>query len=235
MSTAISSLIRSLVVACGLLLCVAASAQAQKALTHSIALNGLGGCDTPGYPLTICRPGSYKLASDLRVPNDTDGVEIQVSLVTLDLNGFSIYQSGTCRSGDGMGIRTAPALTAVTVKNGTVSCHGRNGISLLGGKHRVEQITAIANNLHGIDVGEDSLVTDSNATENGFDGIRAAASSLVLGNIARANGRFGLLLAGTTGWGSNVLTGNPGNFDEPVQVIGGVQMGHNVCNGVACR
>lgn len=230
----VSRRVRPVVMACGLLLCAAASAQAQKALTHSAALTGLGGCDAPGYPLTICRPGSYKLTTDLKVPSDSDGVEIQVSLVTVDLNGFSIYRNGTCGSGTGGGIRSAPALTAVTVMNGTVSCHGRNGISLLGGKHRVERVTSIANNLHGIVIGGDSVVRDSNASQNAFDGIQASAGSMVLANVVRANGRFGLLLGSTTGYGTNVLTDNPGELDNPGNVLGGAQMGHNICDGAAC-
>ena len=221
--------VRSLLVACGLLLCAAAPAHAQKALKHSTALTGLGGCDAPGYPLTICKAGAYKLVGDLKVPAESGGVFVQVSLVTLDLNGFSIYQTGTCGAGSGNGIGSSPALTSVTVMNGTVSCHGGHGVSLLGGKHRVERVTAIANNRNGIVVGEQSLVKDSNATQNGdhgifttvgctvrnntaqangFDGIVASGGSLVIGNTARVNGRFGLLLGGTDGYGNNVLTGN---------------------------
>jgi hypothetical protein len=247
MSVNTISAVRSLVVATVVSLCATAPAFAQRTLNHSTALNGLGGCDEPGYPLTICNPGSYRLASDLRVPAGSDGVVIQVSLVTLDLNGFSIYQTGTCGSGNGNGIRSAPALTAVTVANGTVSCHGANGVSLLGGRHRVERVTAIGNKGRGIVVGEESLVSDSNATQNGatgifaltgcrisgssanangLDGIDADAGSLVFGNTARANAGYGLFLNGAA-YGHNVLSQNA------VQVSGGHSMGHNICIGGA--
>jgi hypothetical protein len=231
---------------------VATTAHAQKALNHSSAVNGIGGCDEPGYPLTICKAGSYKLATDLRVPADSDGIVIQVSLVTLDLNGFSIYQNGGCGSGSGYGIRSAPALTALTVVNGTVSCHGGAGVSLLGGKHRVERVTAIANGAWGIIVGEDSRVENSNASENlvgmytgggcrvagntasanGLDGIFAGPGTLVFGNTARANARYGLFLSGAA-YGNNVLAHNPGNPGNAIQIAGGVPMGPNVCIGAA--
>lgn len=243
--------LRCAVIACVMML-AATTAHAQKALNHSSAVNGIGGCDEPGYPLTICKAGSYKLATDLRVPADSDGIVIQVSLVTLDLNGFSIYQNGSCGSGTGNGIRSAPALTALTVLNGTVSCHGRDGVSLFGGKHRVERVTAIANGRWGIVVGEDSLVENSNTSENGggmsagggcrvagntasangLDGIVAGWGTLVFGNTARANARFGLFLSGAA-YGNNVLADNPGNPGQATQVIGGVPIGPNICIGVA--
>ena len=64
--------------------------------------------------------------------------------------------------------------------------------------------------------------------------IVASVGSMVLDNTARSNGRFGLLLTGA-GYGSNVLSGNAGEFENPnTQVMGGIQMGHNVCNGGPC-
>src|SRR5688572_9727806 len=75
-----------------LLLGSAASAEAQVLLTQAKLNAGLGGCDTPGYPLTICKPGAYKLTGNLgfvvgRNP-DVDIVHITSNAVTLDLNGF---------------------------------------------------------------------------------------------------------------------------------------------------
>jgi parallel beta-helix repeat protein len=223
---------------------------AETTITHAKALAGLGGCDTPGYPVTICRPGRYVLLTDLRVPVGADGVAITVSLVTLDLNGFSIYSAGECGAGAGFGIRSVPFATAITVLNGDVSCQGGIGISLLGGKHRVEQVSALRNST-GIRVGEYSHVRNSIATDNRaygilaeegctisgntaslnrVDGIAETGSAVVLGNTARGNGRFGLNLGTTTGFGDNVLTGN-----TTAQVVGGVSMGSNVCNGQNCQ
>src|SRR5271154_6656573 len=47
--------------------------------------------DAPGFPVTISQPGSYRLSSNLVVPDsNTNAIEITAEFVTLDLNGFSI-------------------------------------------------------------------------------------------------------------------------------------------------
>src|SRR3989442_9173749 len=43
-----------------------------------------------GFPYTISLAGSYKLSGNLLVPNGVDGIKINASNVTLDLNGFNI-------------------------------------------------------------------------------------------------------------------------------------------------
>lgn len=46
--------------------------------------------DAAGFPVTISRSGSYRLSSNLTVPQGSNAVEITASSVTLDLNGFTI-------------------------------------------------------------------------------------------------------------------------------------------------
>lgn len=46
--------------------------------------------DTAGFPVTISRPGSYRLSSNLTVPPGVNAVLISASGVTLDLNGFTV-------------------------------------------------------------------------------------------------------------------------------------------------
>ena len=47
--------------------------------------------DFPGFPVTISRPGSYRLSGNLEVTDpDITAIEITADHVTLDLNGFSI-------------------------------------------------------------------------------------------------------------------------------------------------
>src|SRR5437763_15650196 len=66
-------------------------------INQNVALAGLGGCDTPGFPVTICQAGSDKLSGNLTVPDkDTAAIQITSSSVSLDLNGFAITGSGTC-------------------------------------------------------------------------------------------------------------------------------------------
>ena len=46
--------------------------------------------DTPGFPITISQPGSYRLSGNLSVPSGQNAIVIAAQNVTLDLNGFNI-------------------------------------------------------------------------------------------------------------------------------------------------
>ena len=52
--------------------------------------------DTPGFPVTISQPGSYRLAGNLTVPDaNTTAIEVTATgQVTVDLNGFVISGPG---------------------------------------------------------------------------------------------------------------------------------------------
>jgi hypothetical protein len=52
--------------------------------------------DAPGYPVSINTPGHYRLAGSLTVNAGTNAIEISVSKVTIDLNGFAITGPNTC-------------------------------------------------------------------------------------------------------------------------------------------
>jgi len=81
-----------------LILPAIATASGPVVITQAAALQGgiSGVCDTPGFPITICKPGSYVLGSNLTVPANTDGIDIAVSDVTIDLNGFTLKGPVTC-------------------------------------------------------------------------------------------------------------------------------------------
>jgi len=74
-----------------------------------------------GFPYTISVAGSYKLSGNLMVPSLVDGIKIEASNVTLDLNGFSITTvPGTPSSSVVYLIDVVFPLTGVTVRNGTL-------------------------------------------------------------------------------------------------------------------
>jgi hypothetical protein len=49
-------------------------ALAQTAINQARALKGVGGCDAPGFPVTLCQSGSYKLTGNLLVPDTGVGI-----------------------------------------------------------------------------------------------------------------------------------------------------------------
>ena len=71
-----------------------------------------------GFPYVISQPGSYKLSGNLNVPSGTNGIVIQSSAVTIDLNGFSITSLGFI-TGFETAIRAAGNFRNITIRNGS--------------------------------------------------------------------------------------------------------------------
>jgi parallel beta-helix repeat protein len=208
---------------------------------------------TTVFPINIAVPGSYRLASDLKVTSLTpDVIDIRADDVTLDLNGFSIIGPGS-----GIGINGA-SFDASVVTNGVVTAMAAGGVAL-GDDAVVEGVRAVANGPHafdGIVVGVHSrvignvannnispvteyggvgiycasgcLVSRNTANSNKFIGIRSGSGSLVFGNSVSSNFDVGIDLFEQTGYGKNVME----NDAACLGTFGGTSMGDNVCNGV---
>jgi len=174
--------------------------------------------DTPGFPVRISQPGSYRLIGNLRVTPfsaDTSAIEITSDDVTLDLSGFAILgptvASGMpvtkCEPlGTGIGI-DARRQTNITILNGTIRGMGLYGIWIGGG--RVERVSISHSGRIGIigsGFGGNAFI-DNVVSRNGHDGISAHGygGSRVTGNTVSSNGRVGIR-AETPG--ANTVTGN---------------------------
>jgi hypothetical protein len=154
--------------------------------------------DTPGFPVTISAPGSFKLSGNLTVPDaNTTAIEITSDNVTLDLNGFSILGPVVCSgfpvtsctpTGSGSGVKAGLA-TNVTVLNGVIRGMGAVGVELDEGGVRVEGIRATSNGLAGISASS-AIVTSCEATQNG--GVGIFNSAVVMGNSVRGNASHGV-------------------------------------------
>ena len=171
------------------------------------------------FPVVIDQPGSYVLTSNITLSTDANGIVIDASNVTLDLNGHAIIGPG---SGSGNGIYTYGKHN-ITIKNGTVRDFGGSGIDFAGfylptnvPNFRVEDITAILNGGHGIEAsrstitnctaryngnygigGSYSTITNCTATHNGSHGINAT-SSTVKDCTAYSNGEDGIYATSST-------------------------------------
>ena len=159
--------------------------------------------DTPGFPVTLSQPGSYRLSGNLTVPDaDTTAIRITADAVTLDLNGFSIIGPlicppgiATCLSaGDGIGIEARRNLNvgprALRISNGSVRGVGSIGIVIEGSGNTVERVTVDSNPKGGMTVG--GSVIASSAIRNGAFGIIAG---MVRDSTAAENAGDGILLS----------------------------------------
>jgi hypothetical protein len=198
-----------------------------------------------GFPYKITQSGSYKLSGNLVVSAaNTDGIDIEVNNVTIDLDGFTIQGPVTC-SGAGASLFCPPlspnshgvsASTGnVTVQNGVVAGFVY-GVYLPGpgANNRVLGMTTVGNAIWGIVINQ-GVVRNSVASFN-EGGIACTQSCSITSNQLDFNRLVGLssfFPFGTVGglFGNNEFTGNGVGDFAPTGMF---DQGNNACNGSAC-
>ena len=69
--------------------------------------------DSPGFPVSVTQPGSYRLTGNLDLSAEgvnVSGIAVSVSSATIDLGGFYIAGPTSC-SGSGTSINCSPSTT----------------------------------------------------------------------------------------------------------------------------
>jgi parallel beta-helix repeat protein len=146
-------------------------------------------------PLTaatqIMSSGSYYLPGNIIVPQGSFGVEIFVSDVTIDLNGFSLIGQSTSGSADGIAVQGT--VTDICVKNGTITGFQGAGISGNMSNCRFEKLT-IDNNKGGGIIGTISSSRFQNliVNGNGNTGISITDHNEVDGCVITGNHTVGI-------------------------------------------
>ena len=147
-------------------------------------------------PVTISSPGSYYLTTNLTGASSAHGITISSGNVTLDLNGFVLQ--GVSGSLDG--VRVSGTYTNITVRNGTITGWGWDGVDADNGTTLnvvFERLTVSANGSWGIDTAAGSVVRDCCSVSNHLDGIWCAGG-LVSGCVSRNNGGNGIYVHDST-------------------------------------
>jgi hypothetical protein len=181
--------------------------------------------DSSRYPVTISAPGSYRLTSNLAVPDEnTSAIRVEASSVSIDLNGFEIAGITTCpglpplcvSTGLGSGVEVDDAQReSVSVRNGSIRGMGRAGV-ILGALALVENVRVRENGFLGIALmAAHGAVRHCQAQSNGSFGI-TASGAVVYDNVASVNGQYGIAADGT-------LSGNVANLNA----AGGISAGAN--------
>jgi hypothetical protein len=132
-------------------------------------------------------PGRITSRQNLVIPANQQGISIDANNVSLDLSGFLI--SGT--DGSLNAIAVASGQTDITIRNGSITLADA-GIAAASATHlRVDSIHVSRCNA-GINVGTDSIVSNSTASENGSSGIVVGLNSTVANCQASANSANGI-------------------------------------------
>lgn len=167
-----------------------------------VAINS---ANTPGDPnsrFRIINPGSYYLAGNLTGIAGDSGIEIAASNVTIDLMGFAV--TGVALTLDG--ITTDGVRDNITIRNGTITNWGSDGINLTtggtGDGYRIEGVTASDNGGHGFRLGNRAVLRSAIATSNGDDGFNLSSNAALSDCVASLNGARGFTVGS-----SSTLTG----------------------------
>lgn len=184
--------------------------------------------DTPGFPVSITVSGSYRLSSNLIVPDaNTSGILVSADNVTIDLNGFSVIGPVVCTGfpaptscspqggiSDGITLGGNGLATNVVVLNGDI--HGFSSFAIdLGLDTRIENVHASHNGFAGIRVSHDSRITSCRVNYNLFDGIESQDGAVISGNTVIGNGRLGIDTICISLIQGNLATSNAGGNLNP--------------------
>ena len=207
--------------------------------------------DQPGFPVTLSDSGSYLLTGNLTVDEpETTAIEITVSNVRLDLNGFALQGPARCQSGidgsvncgpsgdEGDGIKVgappgSPPVIGGSIQNGSVSGMGHSGIRVSGFGLTISGVAATQNASIGINHEEGSALTirDCTVMRNGVEGvtlIRGVASN----NTVSLNGGNGIR-AQRSNIFENIVSDNRGPGVGPLFDVGDNLVRDNVISNNA--
>jgi len=153
--------------------------------------------NTPGDAdslFKITQRGSYYLTGNITGVAGKHGIEIIVSGVTLDLNGFDLVGVAGMGAFDGVSV-SLNNLTNIAVVNGSVRSWGAEGVDLgtfTAINCRVADLLASGNAGVGIYVGSGCTVTNCSASGNIGTGIGATSGCAVTNCTAHDNSGSGI-------------------------------------------
>jgi hypothetical protein len=171
-------------------------------ISQAAALQGgVTTTDGAGFPVTIDRPGSYVLTSNLEPPDDTrSAIRVLADDVYIDLNGFALIGPRTC-SGSGTTISyTGPAnsvsgirgetASSVHVVNGTIRGFWRG--LWLGSQCSVAEVISFNNSAGGFFCGSGAHLMHSIGSRNQGSGFVVGAQSVIREVVSTGNGLLGV-------------------------------------------
>ena len=164
-----------------------------KALDQIEARTIVNAANTPGNATNsfiISQPGSYYLTSNFAGAVGKNGISIQASDVTLDLNGFTLTGPGTGGTGTTAlrGVITSAAATNSCLRNGSAR-NWNVGVEASAAGMLVEKLRLYGNSI-GLSVGNGSIVRDCLATGNAT-GFLCGERSQLANCIATENTGYG--------------------------------------------
>ena len=189
-------------------------------INETCAQAGCFNGDSPGWPVTIIRAGSYRLTSNLNVPDEnTHGIVVSSDDVGIDLNDFAIIGPVVCSGspvvctpgagiGSGVGVSDLN-ISGTSVRGGSITGMGFYGV-VLGAQAEATNLRVRFNARGGINARHVSTISDNRAYLNGHYGIYVDGRSVVSGNSVSYNGGDGIFAGNGATVTGNSVTDNGG-------------------------
>jgi parallel beta-helix repeat protein len=146
-------------------------------------------------PFTISEPGSYYLVHNLGpASQDSHGIVIEVSDVSLDLNGFALIGPGKDVGTGGSGIYSGLDIYNLKIENGTIRDWRSSGITISSIYNSVlENLRCYKNGGAGIYTpGYNSSIKNNVCMSNGQAGIYLESGNTIAFNVCRWNATYGI-------------------------------------------
>lgn len=171
-----------------------APAPTMKTLDQVEPRTPIDATNTPGDATSVFRittSGSYYLTAPLAGVSGKNGISVEATNVTIDLQGFPV--TGVPDSLDGVKATTGVRLT---LRNGTITGWGEDGVDEFGGEASAtdgiyENLRVTANGLDGLRLGEKAIVRACKLSENGVYGVSVNGLATISGCTANNNGQSG--------------------------------------------
>jgi hypothetical protein len=193
-----------------------------------------GQIDIAYSPYTISKPGSYIVVKDLTTAQNLDCIDINTSNVTIDLNGHTLYGSGTSA---GVGIYDISySDNNMAIFNGTVRDFYSGGILIYGLNTRIERVNVYNNGSNGISLYSQGLIINCNASNNGSSGISLTSNGSVFDCNVYNNGYCGIacaeggIIRNNNVWSNSYI----GIYADYGVVVTGNQATSNQSDGINC-
>lgn len=200
-----------------------APAPTMKTLDQIEPRKPIDSTSTPGDATNLFRitaAGSYYLTAAVTGAAAKNGISVEASDVTIDLRGFTF--AGVPGSLDG--VHVAASSTRLTVRNGTISGWGGDGVDEVDGGAKdgvFESLRVTGNSADGLRLGENCVVRTCKLGNNSGYGVSVDGRASISGCVADNNGIGGFYL----GAGSvlDCVASSNGSsgfevFDEPVLI-----------------
>jgi hypothetical protein len=137
-------------------------------------------------PFTITQPGSYILTKNL---SGVNGIVIQASNVSIDLNFFTLSGSSSTTSG----ISSSAGNNDINIYNGNITNWFGSGINAdLASQVKLFNIVSTLNGDDGMSVGNSSLIINCISRDNGLDGISTKLNAVIQSCVTSGNGGNGV-------------------------------------------